>query len=114
MEPVNRPWGSYQTIKMSDNEYQVKVITVIPGQKLSLQYHHKRSEHWVVVKGTITAQVGEDFHIVNKNGSIYIPTGAKHRIVNDSLESAVLIEVQVGDYLGEDDIVRLEDHYGRV
>lgn len=113
MERVTRPWGSYQTIQMKEGNYQVKTITVNPGQKLSLQYHHHRSEHWVVVRGSIVAQVGEDFHAINTNGSIYIPKGVKHRIINQGPEEAELIEVQVGDYLGEDDIVRLEDAYGR-
>jgi len=114
MEAVHRPWGSYQTLSIEPGKYQVKTIKVLPGQKLSLQYHYKRSEHWIVVKGTIIAQVGEDFHTINPNGSIYIPKGVKHRIINDSEEISELIEVQVGKYLGEDDIVRIEDFYGRV
>lgn len=111
---VDRPWGSYQTVHMVDNTYQVKTITVKPLQKLSLQYHHQRSEHWVVTRGSIKAQVGDDFHNLHANQSIYIPKGAKHRIINETETDAELIEVQVGDYLGEDDIVRLEDVYGRV
>lgn len=111
---MQRPWGSYKTLKMEEGVYQVKSIIVKSGQKLSLQYHHRRSEHWIVVRGRIIAQVGDDFHTIDTNRSIYIPKGVKHRIINRSMDEAELIEVQVGSYLGEDDIVRLEDDYGRV
>jgi mannose-1-phosphate guanylyltransferase/mannose-6-phosphate isomerase len=114
-----RPWGEFHTIHSNKNSvsanetFQVKRIIVKPHQKLSLQYHNRRSEHWVVVKGSIIAQVGDDFHTINRNSSIYIPKGTKHRIVNTTDEEAELIEVQIGEYVGEDDIVRLEDMYGR-
>jgi len=117
-EKVIRPWGSFQTIEQTigdnHNTCQVKRIIVMPQQKLSLQYHDKRSEHWIVTKGTIVAQVGDDFHRLDRNQNIYIPKHVKHRIINDSNESAELIEVQIGEYIGEDDIVRLQDDYGRI
>jgi mannose-6-phosphate isomerase len=108
-----RPWGSFETLEMKDKCYQVKRIEVNPGQKLSLQYHNHRSEHWIVTEGQIIAQVGADFQILSKNQSIYIPKNVNHRIINKGSVKAVLIEVQIGDYLGEDDIVRIEDDYGR-
>ena len=114
-----RPWGSFETIlantvaSNSNEIYQVKRIIVNPHSKLSLQYHYKRSEHWIVVKGSIVAQVGDDFHVINRNGSIYIPKGVNHRIINETDARAELIEVQIGEYVGEDDIVRIEDIYGR-
>ena len=114
-KPVQRPWGSYQTLDGGINAgYQVKRIEVEPGQKLSLQYHHKRSEHWIVVKGKATAQVGERVLELDENQSAYIHQGMKHRLENRTEQLLVIIEVQVGEYLAEDDIVRLEDAYGRV
>lgn len=109
---VHRPWGSYQTIDAGDR-FQVKHITVKPGQKLSLQKHAHRAEHWVVVSGT--ARVTRDAEIVTltENQSTYIPLGAVHRLENVGEAPLHLIEVQSGGYLGEDDIVRLEDTYGR-
>jgi len=94
--------------------YKVKRITVAPGQSLSLQYHHHRSEHWVVVQGRALIQVGETSTAVEAGGYCYIPVGEKHRLANTGESEMVLIEVQCGDYLGEDDIVRLDDRYGRV
>ena len=84
-----------------------------PGKSLSLQYHHRRSEHWVVVKGEALVQIGDDVRTVAQNQSVYIPKGVKHRLTNQGDEPIDLIEVQSGDYFGEDDIVRLEDNFGR-
>ena len=109
---VHRPWGTYATLKQEDG-YQVKRITVAPGQKLSLQYHHKRAEHWVVTQGQAIVQVGDEEFETGPGEYRYIPLGEKHRLTNIGDSELVLIEVQVGSYLGEDDIVRLEDIYGR-
>ena len=109
---VHRPWGTYATLKQEDG-YQVKRITVAPGQKLSLQYHHKRAEHWVVTQGQAIVQVGDEEFEMGPGEYRYIPLGEKHRLTNIGDTKLVLIEVQVGDYLGEDDIVRLQDEYGR-
>lgn len=109
---VQRPWGTYATLKIEDG-YQVKRITVKPNQSLSLQYHHHRAEHWIVVKGVALVQIGDEEIITNEKEYRYIPLGEKHRLSNIKDTELVLIEVQVGDYLGEDDIVRLDDIYGR-
>ena len=109
---VYRPWGSYETVAM-DERFQVKRIVVKPGQKLSLQMHHHRAEHWIVVKGTAEITVGEKVFMLTENQSTYIPLGEKHRLVNPGRVPLELIEVQSGSYLGEDDIVRFEDIYGR-
>jgi mannose-1-phosphate guanylyltransferase / mannose-6-phosphate isomerase len=109
---VHRPWGTYATLKQEDG-YQVKRITVAPGQKLSLQYHHKRAEHWVVTQGKAIVQVGDEEFETGPGEYRYIPMGEKHRLTNIGHDELVLIEVQVGSYLGEDDIVRLEDIYNR-
>lgn len=109
---VHRPWGSYDSIDAGDG-YQVKRITVKPGKSLSLQYHHKRSEHWVVVSGEALVQIGDEERMVHENESAYIPKGVKHRLTNPGDAPIQLIEVQSGSYLGEDDIVRLEDEFGR-
>jgi mannose-1-phosphate guanylyltransferase/mannose-6-phosphate isomerase len=109
---VHRPWGTYATLKQEDG-YQVKRITVAPGQKLSLQYHHKRAEHWVVTQGQAIVQVGDEEFETGPGEYRYIPLGEKHRLTNIGDSELVLVEVQVGDYLGEDDIVRLDDVYGR-
>lgn len=109
---VYRPWGSYEGIGYG-SRYQVKRIVVKPGASLSLQMHHHRAEHWIVVVGTAKVQRGEEELILKENESIYIPLGAKHRLSNPGKEPLELIEVQSGGYLGEDDIVRFEDHYGR-
>jgi mannose-1-phosphate guanylyltransferase len=109
---IHRPWGTYATLKQEDG-YQVKRITVAPGQKLSLQYHHKRAEHWVVTQGQAIVQVGDEEFETGPGEYRYIPLGEKHRLTNIGETELVLVEVQVGEYLGEDDIVRLEDIYGR-
>lgn len=110
---VTRPWGTYATLK-EEKGYKVKRITVSPGQSLSLQYHHQRAEHWVVVKGRALIQVGDVEHTTLPGQYRYIPLKEKHRLTNTGQDQLVLIEVQCGEYLGEDDIVRLADTYGRV
>jgi mannose-1-phosphate guanylyltransferase / mannose-6-phosphate isomerase len=109
---IYRPWGHYQDIDIA-GRYRVKRIVVKPGSKLSLQKHFHRSEHWVVVHGTAEVTVGDDVRTVHENESIYIPIGSVHRLANPGKIPLELIEVQVGSYLGEDDIVRLDDVYGR-
>ena len=109
---VYRPWGSYEGLDMGEN-FQVKRITVNPGAKLSLQKHHKRAEHWVVVSGTAQVTCDDKVFPLHENQSTFIPLGAKHRLENIGTEPLHLIEVQSGSYLGEDDIVRFEDSYGR-
>jgi len=109
-----RPWGWYLCIDGNDySGSKIKRICVYPGKRLSLQSHERRSEHWVIVKGTAKVQVGKDFHILKTNQSIYIPTGTLHRMENIGLEMVEFIETQIGDYLGEDDIIRYEDDFGR-
>lgn len=108
-----RPWGTYQVI-MKGETYQVKRIVVYPNSQLSLQSHSKRSEHWVIVEGQGTVTLGEKQFVLKKDDSIYIPVNMKHRMSNFTNEEIVFIEIQNGDYLGEDDIVRYEDIYGRV
>jgi len=109
---VNRPWGSYEQIDAGER-YQVKRITVKPGASLSLQMHHHRAEHWIVVKGTAKVTRGEEVFLVAENESTYIPLGTKHRLENTGSIPLEMIEVQSGSYLGEDDIVRFDDVYGR-
>jgi len=109
---VHRPWGSYDRIGHGER-YQVKCITVKPGASLSLQMHHHRAEHWVVVSGTAIVQIGEREQMLTENESVYIPIGEKHRLTNPGKVALELIEVQSGSYLGEDDIVRFEDNCGR-
>ncbi len=107
-----RPWGNYRSVDSGDR-YQVKRITVYPGGKLSLQKHFHRSEHWVVVTGSALVTVGEKNELITENQSVYIPAGVVHRLENPGKLPLELIEVQSGPYLGEDDIVRLEDVYNR-
>ena len=109
---VHRPWGSYDSIDQG-NRYQVKLIKVKPGGSLSLQMHHHRAEHWVVVKGTAVVVLGEEEKLLTENESVYIPIGKTHRLINPGKVVLELIEVQSGSYLGEDDIVRLDDAYKR-
>ncbi|MDP2811754.1 MAG: mannose-1-phosphate guanylyltransferase/mannose-6-phosphate isomerase [Rhodocyclaceae bacterium] len=109
---VHRPWGSYEGLAQGDR-YQVKRIIVKPGASLSLQLHHHRAEHWVVVRGTARITRGEETLTLAENQSTYIPLGEKHRLENPGKIALELIEIQSGAYLGEDDIVRFEDHYGR-
>ena len=110
---VNRFWGSYDTVDHGPR-HQVKRITVTPGAKLSLQMHYQRAEHWIVVKGTALVTRGEEQLLLHENQSTYIPLGVKHRLENPGKTDLEIIEVQSGGYLGEDDIVRFEDTYGRV
>ena len=109
---VFRPWGSYKTI-IRKEKYQVKLINIKSNASLSLQSHRHRSEHWVVLEGTAEVTANEDIFTLAQNESTYIPLGTVHRLRNSGSSMLQLIEVQVGDYLGEDDIVRLEDQYGR-
>lgn len=109
---VARPWGAFEEIDRGER-YQVKRITVKPGAQLSLQYHHHRAEHWIVVKGTARVTRGDEVFLLRENESTYIPLGSVHRLENPGKADLELIEVQSGSYLGEDDIVRVEDVYGR-
>ena len=109
---VYRPWGAYDSIDIGDR-FQVKRITVKPGAQLSLQMHHHRAEHWIVVKGTAVVTNGDQEILLTENQSTYIPVGVVHRLENPGKFDLELIEVQSGGYLGEDDIVRFEDTYGR-
>ncbi|MDD5383749.1 MAG: mannose-1-phosphate guanylyltransferase/mannose-6-phosphate isomerase [Gallionella sp.] len=110
---VNRPWGSYTVLEEDQDGFKLKRIEVAPGARLSLQSHNRRSEHWVVVAGTATVTNGSEVITVQKNQSTYIPIGAKHRLENLGTEPLHIVEIQVGEYLGEDDIQRYEDNYGR-
>jgi mannose-1-phosphate guanylyltransferase/mannose-6-phosphate isomerase len=109
---VARPWGTY-TVLQEGARFKIKRIEVKPGQTLSLQMHHHRSEHWIVVSGTAKVSCDEKTFLVAANESTYIPIGTRHRLENPGVMDLVMIEVQCGDYLGEDDIVRFEDKYGR-
>jgi mannose-1-phosphate guanylyltransferase/mannose-6-phosphate isomerase len=109
---THRPWGKYQNIGQG-NRHQVKLITVKPGAGLSLQLHHHRSEHWVVVSGTGKVTRGDEVFNLHENESTFIPIGVRHRLENPGHIPLQIIEVQCGSYLGEDDIVRFDDRYGR-
>jgi mannose-1-phosphate guanylyltransferase / mannose-6-phosphate isomerase len=109
---VHRPWGSYQSVDNGDR-HQVKRIVVKPGSRLSLQKHHHRAEHWIVVRGTARVTIDETVKTVHENESVYIPMGAVHRLENPGKIMLELIEVQTGSYLGEDDIIRIEDDFRR-
>jgi mannose-1-phosphate guanylyltransferase len=109
---VARPWGAY-TVLQEGPRFKIKRIEVRPGESLSLQMHHHRSEHWIVVSGTARVTCDERSYLVAANESTYIPIGTKHRLENPGVLELVMIEVQCGDYLGEDDIVRFSDVYGR-
>ena len=111
-QKMYRPWGSYETLVLGDR-FQVKQIVVNPGASLSLQMHHHRAEHWVVVSGTAEVQIDEGIQMLTEDESVYIPIGSKHRLTNPGRLPLTIIEVQSGGYLGEDDIVRLDDVYGR-
>jgi mannose-1-phosphate guanylyltransferase/mannose-6-phosphate isomerase len=112
---VFRPWGFYVNIEGSDyNGFRVKKIAVYQGKRLSLQSHEKRSEHWVIVKGNAKVQIGTLFIILKKDDHVYIPIKTLHRIENIGDELLEFTETQIGDYLGEDDIIRYEDDFGRV
>ena len=109
---VYRPWGSYESL-VTAGRFQVKRIIVNPGQTLSLQMHHHRAEHWIVVQGTAEVTCDDRVFVMAEDESTYIPLGKKHRLANPGVIPLELIEVQTGSYLGEDDIVRFEDVYGR-
>ena len=109
---VHRPWGSYETLD-SGPGFQVKRLTVSPGAALSLQMHHRRAEHWVVVKGVARVTRDDEQFLLRENESAYVPVGVRHRLENPQSSPLEIIEVQSGDYLGEDDIVRFEDRYNR-
>ena len=110
---IYRPWGNYLTI--ADGEFwQVKKIIVYPGESLSLQMHYHRAEHWIVVKGQALVEVDGSEKLIKENQSTYIPKKIKHRLSNPGIQNLIIIEVQSGDYLGEDDIERFEDKYGRL
>ncbi len=109
---VHRPWGSYQSLDLGDR-YQVKRIVVKQGGRLSLQLHHHRAEHWVVVRGAARVTIGDKVQMLHENESVYVPSGARHRLENPGKIDLELIEVQTGSYLGEDDIERIEDDYHR-
>lgn len=113
-EIFQRPWGYYKTTVLNDY-FQAKIISVKPGGQLSLQSHNHREEHWIVVHGTGTVQLDRSIKPVSCGSTIFIPLGCKHRLINtDEKESLIITEVQIGDYFGEDDIIRYEDVYGRV
>lgn len=109
---VFRPWGSYDGVDAGER-FQVKRIVVKPGGRLSLQMHHHRAEHWIVVSGTAQVTKGESTFLLSENESTFIPLGITHRLENPGRVDLEMIEVQSGSYLGEDDIVRFEDVYGR-
>jgi len=110
---VYKPWGSY-TVLEENQFYKIKRITVLPKKRLSLQMHYHRSEHWVVVKGTAKVQVGDKEFLLRSGESAFVPAGVKHRLENPGLVPLEVIEVQIGEYLSEDDIIRIEDDFGRL
>jgi mannose-6-phosphate isomerase len=113
MERGERPWGGYTVLEENRN-YKIKRIEVNPGHRLSLQMHHHRSEHWIVVSGTARVTKGDEISIININESTFIPMGKLHRLENPGIIPLIIIEVQSGEYLGEDDIVRFDDDYQRL
>lgn len=108
----DKPWGNYEIFKKG-GRYQIKIITVAPGERLSLQKHFHRSEHWVVVRGTALVTVDGKEFICAENGSVFIPIGSIHRLENKGKIELKLVEIQYGSYLEEDDIIRIEDNYKR-
>jgi mannose-6-phosphate isomerase-like protein (cupin superfamily) len=112
LETEKRPWGSFDVL-IDDPHTKVKRITVLPGEILSLQSHQRRMEHWTVVKGVATVTVNEVTKEYGYGEHVFIPQGSKHRLANMSTETIEVVEVQLGDYFGEDDIVRYEDKYKR-
>ena len=112
LEVDSRPWGMYEVL-LDSVTTKVKRITVAPGGKLSYQYHHKRAEVWTCIEGKLSVILEDVLHELFPGDSIVIPQGAKHRAFNDTMEKAQFIEVQTGTYFGEDDIIRIEDEYGR-
>jgi len=110
---VYRPWGWYESLLVINN-YQIKILNVHPKAKISLQSHKHREEHWVVVEGIATVELDNKTHTLNVSDSIHIPKGIKHRLENLTDSELVVVETQIGSYLGEDDIIRYEDAYSRV
>jgi len=111
---ATRPWGKYEVL-LDGDDCKVKMISVNPKQKPSYQYHHKRNEHWIIISGTGQVKENDEIMSASPGEAFYIPAMSKHTIMNTSEEDQLIfIEVQTGDYFGEDDIVRLEDDYGRV
>ena len=110
---MHRPWGNYTSID-EDSSWKVKKIVVRPKSSLSLQMHHHRAEHWIVVKGTAEVEINDQKLILSENQSTFIPLGAKHRLSNPGEIPLTIVEIQTGDYIGEDDIVRFKDEYGRM
>jgi len=108
-----RPWGSWKVIDSQDG-YAVKIIEVNPGESLSLQYHHYRKESWTVVSGEATVYVDDEQHVLKAGETIFIPVQSRHKLENTSLSSLKILEIQLGEQLDEQDIVRLEDRYGRI
>ena len=111
-EIINKPWGCYQVLN-SQEGFLVKKIIVKPLSKLSLQSHKHRSEHWIIVQGTAEVIIDENSYTLSVNESIYVPLGSKHRLENNTEKDLIIVEVQIGDLLKEDDIVRYDDIYGR-
>lgn len=111
-QQVHRPWGSY-TVLEQGRFYKIKRISVLPGRNLSFQFHHHRSEHWVVVQGTAEIRIGDRTHLLRNGESIFVPCGERHRLGNPGILPLEIIEVQIGEYIGEDDIVRLDDDFDR-
>jgi mannose-6-phosphate isomerase-like protein (cupin superfamily) len=109
-----RPWGSYEVLSDESATWKVKYLTVLPGRRLSYQSHEHRAEHWTVVQGTAEVLLDGETHLVEVGSCIVVPRGAKHRCGNPGTVDLIFVEVQIGDYFGEDDIVRYEDDYGRV
>ncbi len=112
-ETETRPWGSFTTLE-SGNGYKIKRIEVNPGHRLSLQMHHHRSEHWIILSGTAKVTCGEKVELLEANQSTYVPQCSSHRLENPGVIKLVIIEVQNGEYLGEDDIIRFQDDYSRL
>ncbi len=112
-QKIYRPWGHYLSV-VEKSRWQVKLIYVKSGERLSLQMHHHRSEHWIIVDGTAEVEIDGNINVLTENQSTYIPLGSKHRLTNPGKIPLILIEVQSGSYVGEDDIVRFEDNYGRI
>ena len=112
-QKIYRPWGHYVSV-VEKSRWQVKLICVKPGERLSLQMHYHRSEHWIVVDGMAEVEINGNVSFLTENQSTYIPKNCKHRLANPNNSILTLIEVQNGEYLGEDDIIRFEDKYGRL
>ena len=108
-----RPWGSYEVLSDEASNWNVKQLTVLPGRRLSYQSHEHRAEHWTVVQGTAEVLLDGETYLLEVGTGIVVPKGAKHRCGNPGTEDLIFVEVQVGDYFGEDDIVRYEDDFGR-